>query len=169
MGAASEDATAGDGGAPSEVTAAMPLIVPVVRLDADLPLPAAARPGDAGVDLRAAHDAHLAPGGGRAVVATGLALAIPWDWCGLVLPRSGLARRHGVTCLNTPGLIDAGYRGELQVLLVNTDPREPFDVRRGERIAQLVLVPFATPSFVATDALPPSDRGAGGWGHSGRT
>jgi len=145
-----------------------PVELPVVRLDATLPLPAPAREGDAGTDLRAAHDAHLAAAGGRAVVGTGLAVAIPWGYCGLVLPRSGLARHHGVTCLNTPGLIDAGYRGELQVLLVNTDPDEPFLVHRGDRIAQLVVLPFTPVTFTPAEALPPSERGERGWGHSGR-
>jgi dUTP pyrophosphatase len=142
--------------------------VAVRRLDPSLPLPAPARHGDAGVDLRAAQDALLAPGGGRAVVGTGLAVAIPYGYCGLVLPRSGLARSHGVTCLNTPGLIDAGYRGELQVLLVNTDPSAPFEVRRGERIAQLVVVAFAPVRFAVRESLPGSERGTSGWGHSGR-
>lgn len=145
-----------------------PVELPVVQLHPDLPLPEPARPGDAGIDLRAAERAHLAPAGGRAVVGTGLRLAIPWGWCGLVLPRSGLARHHGVTCLNTPGLIDAGYRGELQVLLVNTDPADAFVVEPGDRIAQLVVVPFAPVRFVAAHELPPSERGEQGWGHSGR-
>lgn len=140
----------------------------VRRLDEGLPLPEPARDGDAGVDLRAAHDAALSPAGGRAVVGTGLAVAIPYGYCGLILPRSGLARTHGVTCLNTPGLIDAGYRGELQVLLVNTDPSEAFEVRRGERIAQLVVMAFAPVRFAVRQDLPESDRGTSGWGHSGR-
>ncbi len=144
-----------------------PLELAVVRLDPSLPLPEPARDGDAGVDLRAAHEATLAPGGGRAVVGTGLRVAIPFGYCGLVLPRSGLARNHGITCLNTPGLIDAGYRGELQILLVNTDPAEPFEVRRGERIAQLVVMGFAPVRFAVVDELPPSERGDQGWGHSG--
>ncbi len=143
--------------------------LPVVALDAGLGLPAPAREGDAGIDLRAVAPVVLAPGGGRAVVGTGLAVAIPWGFCGLVLPRSGLARDHGVTCLNTPGLIDAGYRGELQVLLVNTDPAVAYEVQRGDRIAQLVIVPFAAVRFVATDALGDSERGIAGWGHSGRS
>ncbi len=110
-----------------------PLALAVRRLDPDLPLPRPARFGDAGLDLLAAHDLALAAGGGRGVVGTGLAVAIPFGCCGLVLPRSGLARHHGVTCLNTPGLIDAGYRGELQVLLINTDPAADYTVRRGDR------------------------------------
>lgn len=138
------------------------------RLAGDLPIPAPARAGDAGVDLRAAADHLLAPGGGRAVVPTGVAVAIPFGHCGLIVPRSGLARNHGVTCLNTPGLIDAGYRGELQVLLVNTDPSTPYQVRRGDRIAQLVIVAFVAPTFVEVAELDGSERGANGWGHTGR-
>lgn len=142
--------------------------VPVRRLDADLPLPAYARPGDAGLDLRAAEDVELEAAGGRALVSTGLAVAIPDGFAGFVQPRSGLARNHGVTCLNTPGLIDSGYRGELMVLLVNTDPAEPFVVRRGQRIAQLVIQPVAEASLVEVDELPPSERGSGGFGSTGR-
>lgn len=144
------------------------LTVQLQRLDPALPVPAPARPGDAGVDLVAATDVLLAPRGGRAVLPTGMAVAIPFGYCGLVLPRSGLAREHGVTCLNTPGLIDAGYRGELQVLLINTDPELPYPVRRGDRIAQLVIVAFQPPTFVEVDQLDGSERGSGGWGHSGR-
>jgi dUTP pyrophosphatase len=144
--------------------------VPIVRLDPELPLPAPARPGDGGVDLVARSGVELAPGGGRAVVPTGIALALPEGYAGFVQPRSGLAARHGVTCLNAPGLIDAGYRGEIAVVLVNTDPTEPYQVRRGDRIAQLVVQPVAAPQFeeVPAGALPPSERGAGGFGHSGR-
>ena len=141
--------------------------VPIVRLDPELPLPTYARTGDAGVDLLARHDADLAPGGGRALVATGLALAIPVGWAGFVQPRSGLALRHGVTVLNTPGLIDAGYRDELQVLLVNTDPATPYHVARGDRIAQLVLLRVGAAEIVVVDALDGTDRG-GGFGHTGR-
>lgn len=144
--------------------------VPLARLDPELPAPAYARPGDAGCDLRARTDVVLAPCGGRAAVPTGVAIAIPPGHAGLVLPRSGLALRHGVTCLNTPGLIDAGYRGEVTVLLVNTDPEEPYEVKRGDRIAQLVIQQVEEAAFVehAEDALPPSERGTGGFGHSGR-
>ena len=142
--------------------------IPVQRLDAALPLPAYARPGDAGLDLLAAEETTLAPAGGRALVPTGLAVAIPEGYAGFVQPRSGLALRHGVTCLNTPGLIDSGYRGELQVLLVNTDPHEPFVVRRGERIAQLVIQAVAVASLVEVEELPPSARGSGGFGSTGR-
>jgi len=147
------------------------LDVPLVRLDPDLALPAYARPGDAGADLVAREDVSLAAGGGRALVPTGVAVAIPVGWAGFVLPRSGLALRHGVTCLNTPGLIDAGYRDELRVLLVNTDPTAAYQVRRGDRIAQLVLMRVDEARFGvvnAVDALPPSERGAGGFGHTGR-
>ena len=138
------------------------------RLDAALPLPAYARPGDAGLDLLAAEETTLAPAGGRALVPTGLAVAIPEGYAGFVQPRSGLALRHGVTCLNTPGLIDSGYRGELKVLLVNTDPHEPFVVRRGERIAQLVIQAVAVASLVEVNELPLSARGSGGFGSTGR-
>ena len=139
----------------------------VLRLDPDLPLPDYAKPGDAGADLLAREGAVLAPGGGRALVPTGIALAIPPGWAGFVQPRSGLALRHGVTCLNTPGLIDAGYRDELKVLLVNLDPTEPYEVHRGDRIAQLVLQEVGQAVFRSVDELPPSDRGTGGFGSTG--
>ncbi|HET6693202.1 MAG TPA: dUTP diphosphatase, partial [Pedococcus sp.] len=113
------------------------LRIPVLRLDPDLPLPAYAHPGDAGADLVAGEDAVLRRRGGRALVGTGMALALPEGYAGLVLPRSGLALRHGVTCLNTPGLIDSLYRGEIKVLLVNTDGARDYVVHRGDRIAQL--------------------------------
>lgn len=146
------------------------LTVPVHRLDPDLPLPTYAKPGDAGADLYAREGARLKAAGGRALVPTGLVVAIPAGYAGFVQPRSGLALKHGVTCLNTPGLIDAGYRGELAVLLVNTDPAEDYEVHRGDRIAQLVIQQVAEADFrpVADDELPPADRGAGGFGHSGR-
>jgi dUTP pyrophosphatase len=143
------------------------LEVPIVRLDPDLDGPSYARPGDAGADLVARDDHVLAPGGGRARVGTGVSIAIPEGYAGFVLPRSGLAFRHGVTCLNTPGLIDAGYRGELQVLLVNTDPAEAFEVRRGERIAQLVILKVEHAAFAAIDAHDDTERGTGGWGSTG--
>ncbi len=144
------------------------LRVPLVRLDPELPLPEYAKPGDAGLDLRAAETVVLKAGGGRAVVPTGLAVAIPQGYAGFIQPRSGLARDHGVTCLNTPGLIDSGYRGELQVLLVNTDPAEDFEIRRGERIAQLVVQRVEHVAFDEVSALDDSERGVGGWGHTGR-
>jgi dUTP pyrophosphatase len=142
------------------------LEVPIVRLDPDLPVPGYAHPGDAGADLYARRDVTLAPGGGRALVPTGVAVAIPDGYAGFVQPRSGLALRHGVTCLNTPGLIDAGYRDELRVVLVNTDPDTAYDVRRGDRIAQLVIQPVEEAKFIEGE-LPPSVRGTGGFGHSG--
>jgi dUTP pyrophosphatase len=142
--------------------------VALLRLDPDLPVPAYARPGDAGVDLRARESTVLAAGGGRATVPTGIAVAIPEGYAGFVQPRSGLARDHGVTCLNTPGLIDSGYRGELSVLLVNTDPTNDFELQRGERVAQLVIQKVEHADFAVVDELPDSERGAGGWGSSGR-
>jgi dUTP pyrophosphatase len=145
------------------------LRVPLHQLDPDLPVPRYAREGDAGADLMARHDAVLARGGGRALVPTGVAVAIPPGCAGLVLPRSGLALRHGVTCLNTPGLIDSGYRGELQVILVNHDPDHDYAVTRGDRIAQLVVVRVEQAAFasVPADGLGAAVRGDGGFGHTG--
>jgi dUTP pyrophosphatase len=142
--------------------------VHVVRLDPDLPLPAYANPGDAGLDLHARDGATLSAGGGRALVPTGIAIAIPEGHAGFVQPRSGLALRHGVTCLNTPGLIDAGYRDELKVLLVNTDPDADYVVHRGDRIAQLVIQRVEHASFVEVDDLGESSRGKTGFGSTGR-
>lgn len=143
--------------------------IPVVRIDPDLPLPTYARIGDAGLDLCASEDVTLAPAGGRALVRTGLAVAIPVGHAGFIQPRSGIALRNGVTCLNTPGLIDAGYRGELMVLLVNTDPTEEFTVRRGERIAQLVVQRVEHAVLVEVDEFDDdTERGEGGFGHTGR-
>ena len=144
------------------------LSVPVIRLDPELDLPAYAKPGDAGLDLVARVPARLEPGGGRALIPTGIAFALPEGYAGFVQPRSGLALRHGITCLNTPGLIDAGYRDELKVLLVNLDPHAAFDVARGDRIAQLVVQAVAEVRWAPVEALPPSERGAGGFGHTGR-
>jgi dUTP pyrophosphatase len=142
--------------------------VPLLRLDPDLPLPSYAHVGDAGADLVARESAVLEAGGGRALVPTGIALAIPPGYAGFVQPRSGLALRHGVTCLNTPGLIDCGYRDELKVLLVNTDPHEPYKVKRGDRIAQLVIQRVEEAAFRVVDELPPSTRDTGGFGSTGR-
>src|SRR4051812_36978271 len=147
----------------------MPLAVPMVMLDPEMESPAYARAGDAGADLRSREDVELAPGGGRALVPTGVAVAIPEGFAGFILPRSGLALRHGVTCLNTPGLIDAGYRGELLVLLVNTDPTTACQVHRGDRIAQLVIQAVEHVAFTAVASLDETSRGEGGWGHSGRS
>lgn len=144
------------------------LRVSVVRLDADLPLPSYARSGDAGADLVAREAVELAPAGGRALVPTGIALALPPGTAGFIQPRSGLALRHGVTCLNTPGLIDSGYRDELKVLLVNLDPSEPFRIERGDRIAQLVVQQVEQADFVVVDELDETERGTGGFGSSGR-
>lgn len=143
----------------------------MVRLEPDLALPGYAHEGDAGVDLRASTEVTIDPRGGRALVPTGVAVAIPGGYAGFIQPRSGLALHHGVTCLNTPGLIDSGYRGELKVLLVNTDPEEPFTVHRGDRIAQLVIQAVEHAVLVEVDDpenLGDSVRGAGGFGHSGR-
>ncbi len=145
-----------------------PLPVQVVRVDPDLPAPAYARSGDAGADLVARVDVTLPANGGRALVPTGVALAIPAGYAGFVQPRSGLALRHGVTCLNTPGLIDSGYRDELAVLLVNTDPEAPYRVHRGDRIAQLVIQRVETAVFVDVDELGETERGLGGFGSTGR-
>ena len=142
--------------------------LPIVRLDSDLPLPAYARVGDAGADLVAREGVVLTARGGRAMVPTGVSVAIPDGYAGLVLPRSGLAARHGVTVVNSPGLVDAGYRGELTVALLNTDPERDYEVHRGDRIAQLVVVAVEQVAFVVVDELPASERGSGGVGDSGR-
>ena len=141
--------------------------VPIVRLDPGLDLPAYAKPGDAGIDLFAREDVTLTPGGGRALVPTGIAVAIPAGHGGFVLPRSGLALRHGITLLNTPGLIDAGYRDEVKVLMVNTDPSHAYDVRRGDRVAQLVIMPVEQVRWQEVESLDGENRG-GGFGHTGR-
>jgi dUTP diphosphatase len=141
--------------------------LPLLQLDPDLPVPAYAHPGDAGADLVAAEDVKLPPGG-RAVVSTGVAVAVPEGYAAFVHPRSGLAARHGVTLVNAPGTIDAGYRGEIRVVLVNTDQTEPFVVRRGDRIAQLVVQPVVRANFRPVAVLPLSPRGDGGFGSTGR-
>jgi dUTP pyrophosphatase len=142
--------------------------IPVRRVEPTLPLPATAHEGDAGYDLRAREAVILAPGGGRAAVGTGIAVAIPPGYAGLVLPRSGLALRHGVTCLNAPGLIDAGYRDEIRVILVNHDPVEAFSIEVGDRIAQLVIQAVETVEWLEVDDLGESARGLGGFGSTGR-
>lgn len=143
------------------------LPLPVVRLDPDLPLPRYARDGDAGLDLHAREAATLRRGGGRAVVATGLSVAVPPGHAGFVLPRSGLASRYGVSVVNAPGLIDAGYRGELQVVLLNTDPDHDYEVHRGDRIAQLVVQRVESVDLIEVATLDGVNRG-GGFGHTGR-
>ena len=145
----------------------MALSVPVLRLDPDLPLPRYAHPGDAGLDLLAREDAVVPAGGGRVLVPTGIAIAIPPGHAGLVVPRSGLALRHGISLVNTPGLIDSAYRGEVQVVLLNTDPADDYQVQRGDRIAQLVVQPVEEVAWREVEQLDGDDRG-GGFGHSGR-
>ena len=139
----------------------------VHRLDPDLPLPAYAHEGDAGLDLYAREAVTLAPGA-RAAVGTGVAIALPPGYAGFVLPRSGLALRHGLSKVNTPGLVDAGYRGEIRVLLINHDPSTPVTLARGDRIAQLVVQRVERVELVEVETLPESSRGAGGFGSSGR-
>ena len=145
----------------------VPLPIDLVQLDPDLPLPAYAHRGDAGLDLSAREDAILAAGGGRALVPTGISIAIPAGHCGLVIPRSGLALKFGISIVNAPGLIDAGYRGEIKVVLINTDPSAAYQIRRGDRIAQLVIQRVDEVVWNVVPALDDEDRG-GGFGHSGR-
>ena len=141
--------------------------LPVAKLNDAALLPSRAHEGDAGLDLYACEAAHIGPGE-RWSVGTGVAVEIPEGHAGLVLPRSGLAREHGISLVNSPGLIDSGYRGELRVLLLNNDPAETFRVQPGDRIAQLVLTPVALAEPVAATALTESARGDGGFGSSGR-
>jgi dUTP pyrophosphatase len=143
------------------------VVVDVRRLDPELPLPTTAHSGDAGVDLHAREDAMLPAKGGRVLVPTGLAVAIPGGYMGLVVPRSGLALKHGVTLVNTPGIIDSGYRGELKVVMINTDPSSDYHVRRGDRIAQLIIQELVAVTWREVEELTGEDRG-GGFGHSGR-
>ena len=140
--------------------------LPVARLRDDAILPSQAYEGDAGLDLAACERVQLGPGE-RGVVGTGVAVAVPEGWAGLVLPRSGLAAKHGLTVVNSPGLIDSGYRGEVKVILLNTDQREAFVVEPGMRIAQLVLVEAAGVRLLEVDELSASERGTGGLGSSG--
>jgi len=143
------------------------LDVLVQRLDAGLPLPSYEHPGDAGMDLRSRVDVTLAPGQ-RSLVPTGIALALPDGYAAFVLPRSGLAVRHGLTLVNSPGTIDAGYRGEIQVCLVNLDPRAPVELHRGDRVAQLVVQAVARCVLHEVERLPGSHRDTGGFGSTGR-
>ena len=142
------------------------LDIAVVRLDPELPLPSYAHPGDAGADLHTTVDVELGPGE-RALVPTGISIALPEGYVALVHPRSGLAARHGLSIVNAPGTVDAGYRGEVKVLLINHDPVEPVSLRRGDRIAQLVVQRFERARFVEAGVLPDSVRGAGGYGSTG--
>ena len=141
--------------------------VEFMKLDPSVSLPQQARDGDAGLDLAANEDAKVEPGE-RALIPTGLAVAIPTGHAGLVLPRSGLASRHGLTLANAPGLIDAGYRGEVTIAVVNLDSLEPVEIRKGDRIAQLVVVPFAAVIPTEVEDLPASERAEGGFGSTGR-
>jgi dUTP pyrophosphatase len=141
--------------------------LPVAKLSPEATLPSRAHEGDAGLDLYACEAAHIGPGE-RWSVGTGVAVEIPDGYAGLVLPRSGLAKKHGITLVNSPGLIDSGYRGELRVLLLNTDPADTFRVAKGDRIAQLVIAPIAIAEPVEAATLADSSRGDGGFGSSGR-
>lgn len=141
--------------------------LPIAKLNDQAVLPTRAHDGDAGLDLYACEAAHIGPGE-RWSVGTGVAVEIPDGHAGLVLPRSGLAKKHGISLVNAPGLIDAGYRGELRVLLLNTDPADTFRVQPGDRIAQLVIAPIVLADPVETTALADSIRGDGGFGSSGR-
>nr|WP_188777558.1 dUTP diphosphatase [Marmoricola endophyticus] len=148
-----------------------PSLPPVVqillkRLDDGVPVPSYARPGDAGADLCTSVDVRLGPGE-RALVPTGVAIALPEGYVALVHPRSGLALRHGLSIVNAPGTVDAGYRGEVKVLLVNTDPRTPVELSRGDRVAQLVVQRVERAEFEVVDDLPASERGVGGYGSTG--
>jgi dUTP pyrophosphatase len=139
----------------------------IKRLDTDLPLPQLAHLGDAGLDIYSAIDVVLAPNGGRVLVPAGIAISIPLGYAGFVLPRSGLALNHGISLVNTPGLIDSHYRGEIKVVMVNTDQSRPYHVSRGDRIAQLVIQRVEEVTWTEVDTLDDNDRG-GGFGHSGR-
>ncbi len=139
----------------------------IKRLDADLPLPQLAHAGDAGLDIYSTIDVVLVPNGGRALVPAGIAISIPLGYAGFVLPRSGLALNHGISLVNTPGLIDSHYRGEIKVVMVNTDQNRPYHVSRGDRIAQLVIQRVEEVTWTEVEKLDDNDRG-GGFGHSGR-
>ena len=152
--------------APAVTDAESDVDISIVRLDPDLPLPAYAHPGDAGADLLTTVDVTLRPGE-RAMVPTGIALALPDGYVALVHPRSGLAARHGLSIVNTPGTIDAGYRGEVKVMLINHDPVAAVELRRGDRVAQLVVQRFERARFVEVQQLPDSVRGEGGYGSTG--
>lgn len=144
-----------------------PITIDLVQLDAELPLPSYAHEGDAGLDLYARHDASIPAGGGRLLMPTGISIAIPLGFCGLVLPRSGLALKHGISVVNTPGLIDAAYRGEIKVVLLNTDRDHDYVIHRGDRVAQLVIQRVSQVTWNIVDDLDGADRG-GGFGHTGR-
>ncbi len=140
----------------------------LTRLDSDLPLPSFAKPGDAGADLFSRVDIDLKPGE-RALVPTGLAIALPPGYAAFIHPRSGRAAREGLSMVNAPGTIDAGYRGEIQVILINLDKEETIHIKRGERIAQLIIQEVARPEFVEVEQLPGTSRGDGGFGSTGKS
>lgn len=142
------------------------MIVQIQRLDKDLPLPEYARPGDAGMDVYSTIDCTLAPGE-RAIVPTGIAIALPEGYVCFAHPRSGLAAKNGISIVNAPGTIDSGYRGEIKIILINTDNNESFEIKRGDRIAQLVFQKFESARFFEVENLPESQRGAGGFGSTG--
>jgi dUTP pyrophosphatase len=141
--------------------------VQIQRLDPDLPLPVPAHLGDAGLDLYAREDAVIPARGGRLLMPTCVAVAIPHGYMGLAVPRSGLALKHGITLVNTPGIIDSGYRGELKVVMINTDPEHDYEVKRGDRVAQLIISRYDNVTWTEVSELSGFDRG-GGFGHSGR-
>jgi dUTP pyrophosphatase len=141
--------------------------VQIQRVDPDLPLPVPAHLGDAGLDLYAREDAVIPARGGRLLMPTGVAVAIPHGYMGLAVPRSGLALKHGITLVNTPGIIDSGYRGELKVVMINTDPEHDYEVKRGDRVAQLIISRYDNVTWTEVTELSGFDRG-GGFGHSGR-
>jgi dUTP pyrophosphatase len=144
----------------------MSVQVLITRLDESVPMPTYAKPGDAGADLTTRVDVTLQPGE-RALVPTGISIALPNGYVALVHPRSGLAIKHGVTMLNAPGTVDAGFRGELQVILINHDPKEAISFKKGDRIAQLIIQQVERADFIEVQSLPGSDRGAGGFGSTG--
>lgn len=142
------------------------MIVQIQRLDKGLPLPDYARPGDAGMDVYSTIDCTIAPGE-RAVVPIGIAIALPEGFVCFAHPRSGLAAKNGISIVNAPGTIDSGYRGEIKIILINTDKNESFEIKRGDRIAQLVFQKFESARFFEVEVLPESQRGAGGFGSTG--
>jgi dUTP pyrophosphatase len=142
--------------------------IQIKLLDKDLPMPRYQHEGDAGLDLPSRVDFVLEPGE-RAMIPTGIAVAIPRGYAGFVLPRSGLAARHGIALVNSPGLVDSGYRGEMAIIMINTDPREPFHIKRGDRIAQLVIQKVVEATTVEVSELDETSRGGGGFGSTGRS
>lgn len=145
----------------------MSLPIDIVQLDPELPLPGYAHEGDAGLDLYARESAVIGAGGHRLLMPTGISIAIPVGYCGLLMPRSGLALKHGISIVNAPGLIDAAYRGEIKAVLVNTDPADDYEIHRGDRVAQLVIQRVEQVAWNVVESLDGVDRG-GGFGHSGR-